>query len=374
MIEDEAVISGMGRSDVGRRLGQDPWRLTVDAALAAIADAGLSPDQIDGVSTYPGATGTTPGMSGAGVDDVRALLGLRLRWHVGGNEIPGQLGSIINAILAVAGGLANHVLCFRTVWESTAQAQLGGRSETMRSRIAREATQWREPYGAGNATYGALWMSRYMYESGATREQIGQIAVVARAHAALNEAAVYRTAMSLDDYLSARMISDPLCLYDCDVPVDGSIAVVVSRADSQEIDRSKAVSFRAVGSASGMDNCANMMWGRTSLTPADVDVAQLYDGFSVLTMRWLEALRLCPRNGAGYFVEGGDRISLGGELPLNTGGGQLSAGRLHGFGGLYEACLQLRGLGQGRQVKPAPEVALVSTGVSDFSSCILLAV
>ncbi|MER5181613.1 thiolase family protein [Streptomyces sp. NPDC002896] len=372
-VETQAVITGIGSSRIGRRLHRDPWTLTSDAALAAIADAGLEPADIDGLSTYPGATGSTPGITGAGVDDVRALLGLRLRWHTGGGEVPGQLGSIANAVLAVGAGLAEHVLCFRTVWESTAQERLGGRSETMRSSTARERNQWTAPYGAGYPTYGGLAMQRYLHESGSTREQLAQIAVTARAHAAHNPSAVYRDPMTLEEYLAARMISDPLCIYDCDVPVDGSIAVVVSRAGSHTDDPLRAVTIQAMGTASGFDACADMMWSRTDLAPADVDVAELYDGFSILAVRWLEALGLCPRLEGGRFIEGGKRIALDGELPLNTGGGQLSGGRLHGYGALYEACLQLRGVAEDRQVHPRPQVAVVSSGAENFTSSLLLA-
>src|SRR5271167_3875851 len=191
-VEDRAVISGVGRSDLGRRLHRDPLALTADAALAAIADAGLVPEDIDGVSTYPGGTWTTPGITGAGVDDVRDMLGLRLRWHTGGGEVAGQLGSIINGVLAVGAGVVDHVLCFRTVWESTAQDQLGSRSATMGAGIAREAHQWTQPYGAGYSTFGALDMRRYMHDSGSTREQIAQIAVVTRANAARNPVAIHR--------------------------------------------------------------------------------------------------------------------------------------------------------------------------------------
>ena len=371
MIEDKVLISGVGASEAGRRLGRDPWSLTADATLAAIADAGLTPDQIDGIATYPGATGSTPGITGAGVEDVRALLGLRTRWHTGGSELPGQLGSVVNAMLAVAGGLAEHVLCFRTVWESTAQAQLGGRSATMRSGVVREMNQWNEPYGAGYSTYGALMMQRYMHESGATRAQLGQIAVVARANAALNPRAAYRTPMSLEEYLSSRMISDPLCLYDCDVPVDGSIAFVVSRADSADIDRRRAVKIEAIGSAAGFEASADMMWSRTRLRPADVRLAELYDGFSILAVIWLEALGLVPKGKGGQFLEGGERISLGGELPMNTAGGQLSGGRLHGYGQLHQACRQLRGEAEA-QLPTRPRVAVVSSGAATFTSCLLL--
>jgi len=373
MIEHKAVISGIGASDIGRRLQRDPWDLTVDAALAAIADAGLSVEDIDGISTYPGAIGSTPGITGAGTEDVRTLLGLKPRWHSGGMEMAGQLGSVVNATLAAGSGLVNHVLCFRTVWESSAQLSIGSRSSVMASALPREGLQWMKPYGPGYPTHGGLAMQRYMAESGATREQIGQIAVVARANAALNPLAAYRDPMSLDDYLEAKMISDPLCLYDCDVPIDGSIAVIVSRADSSAIHRDQAITIQAMAAASGLEECGEMMWARTDLKPSDVDMAQLYDGFSILAIKWLEGLRLCGTNEAASFVEGGTRIARDGQLPLNTNGGQLSGGRMHGFGGLYEACLQLRGLGGDRQIPSNPQVAVVSSGSDTFASSLVLA-
>jgi acetyl-CoA acetyltransferase len=368
--ESAAVISGIGASQIGRRLHLDPLALTADAALAAIADAGLTADDIDGVSTYPGASGSTPGITGAGVDDVRDLLGLKLRWHTGGGELPGQLGSIVNAVLAVATGLATHVLCFRTVWESTAQDQAGSRSSLV-AQSARESLQWNKPYGSGYATYGALAMARYMYETGATREQIAQLAVVSRANAAGNPDAVYRSAMTVDDYLNSRMISDPLCMYDCDVPVDGSVAVIVSRSDASNIG-SSAIRIEAMASASGVGPCAEMLWSRTDLTATDVALAEIYDGFTIYAIRWLEGLGLTPPGGTGEFIEGGKRISLDGELPISTGGGQLSAGRLHGYGALLEACIQLRGLGGARQVPGNPGVAIVTSGAENFTSCLLL--
>jgi acetyl-CoA acetyltransferase len=369
--ENQAVISGVGRSAIGRRLGANPRRLAVDAALAAIADAGLTPRDIDGVSTYPGATGSTPGITGAGVDDLRALLGLKLRWHTGGSELPGQLGSLVNAVLAVSAGVANHVLCFRCVWESTAQTQAGSRTALV-SNSTRELMQWSKPYGAGYSTYGALAMQRYLHDSGATREQFAQLAVVSRANAAGNPDAVYREPLSVADYLDARMISDPLCLYDCDVPVDGAVAVVVSRADSPAIASATPVRIEALGSASGFEAAADMMWSRTDLKPSDVDAAEIYDGFTIYAVRWLEALRLVPRHETGAFVDGGARIALDGELPISTGGGQLSGGRLHGYGALLEACVQLRGEGGERQVPNSPEVIVVSSGAENFTSCLLL--
>jgi acetyl-CoA acetyltransferase len=374
MIEENCVISGVGRSAIGRRLHRDPWKLTAEACLAAIADAGLTADDIDGISTYPGGTWSTPGLTGAGVDDVRTMLGIKTRWVTGGGELASQLGSVVNAILAVGSGVCEHVLCFRTVWESTAQDQIGSRSSVLAKVAAvREFDQWTKPFGAGYPTYGALTMQRYMHESGATREQLAQIALTGRKHAAFSPTAVYREPMSLDDYMGARMISDPLCLFDCDSPTDGSVAFVVSRAGSAAIDQSRAIHIKAVGSAAGFEPCAQMMWSRTDLKPSDVKLAELYDGFSILTVRWIEALGFCPRNEGARFIEGGGRISLTGELPLNTGGGQLSGGRMHGYGGFRQACLQLRGDAGEAQVSPRPDVAVVSAGTDTFSACLLLA-
>ena len=181
----------------------------------------------------------------------------------------------------------------------------------------------------------------------------------------------------MDDYFAARMITTPFCLYDCDVPVDGSTAVVVSAVEHAGAVDHPVARVEAVGTAlrgrpswDQWDDMTTMpardaaahMWSRTDLRPADVDVAELYDGFRWLAMAWLEALGFCGHGESGPFIEGGKRIALDGELPLNTHGGQLSAGRLHGFGFLHEAVVQLRGDGGDRQVAGGPEVAVVANG------------
>jgi acetyl-CoA acetyltransferase len=168
------------------------------------------------------------------------------------------------------------------------------------------------------------------------------------------------------------MISDPLCIYDCDVPVDGALAVIVSSAGAGAIDPARAVAIEAMSAASGFEHCAQTLWSRTDLKPSDVRLAEIYDGFTIYAVRWLEALGLTPRNETGEFIAGGRRIALDGELPISTGGGQLSAGRLHGYGALLEACIQLRGDGGARQVPGRPEVAAVSSGAEAFTSCLLL--
>jgi acetyl-CoA acetyltransferase len=386
--EHDAVISGIGMSEVGRPASGSALALTVDAALAAVADAGLTRADIDGVSTYAGLVKDMPGYSPLGVTDLKEALDLRLNWYSGGPEVPGQLGAVFNAVAAVSAGLARHVLCFRTLTEAQARSPRRGPS-TMGTAGGRVDGwwQWQVPFRAYSASNViAMYAQRHMHEFGTTREQLAQVALTARRHAALNERAIYRAPMTMDDYLSARMISTPLCLFDCDVPVDGSVAVVVSHRDAVPDLRVPPVRVEAIGSALyGRDSwlqrtdlttmassdAAEMMWRRTGLRPHEVDVALLYDGFSYLTLAWLEALGFCGHGEGGAFVEGGERIGLTGQLPLNTDGGQLSAGRLHGFGLLHEACVQLRGEGGARQVDGA-EVAVVAAGGGPIGGCLLL--
>jgi acetyl-CoA acetyltransferase len=392
VLERSAAVTGIGQSEVGRRLGRDPLALTADACLEAIADAGLTRDDIDGLSTYPG--GMVPGavgFSGAGITDVQEMLGLKLDWFCGGLELPGQLGSVINACAAVATGLANHVLCFRTVWESTAQG--GGRRMGIGaggggSFRADGTMQWSLPFGAASA---AVWIAmnaqRHFHEFGTTREQLAQIALNARKNAALNPKAVYRDPMTMDDYLNARMISWPFGLYDCDAPCDGSTAIIVSNVERAADLRKPVLRVESVGSAirgrpswdnwddlttMALRDASAMLFERTDLEPADVDVAELYDGFSFITLAWIEALGFCGRGEGGSFIEGGQRIALDGELPLNTAGGQLSGGRLHGYGTLHEAAVQLWGEGEQRQVPNDPRVAVAAAGGGPLGGCLML--
>jgi acetyl-CoA acetyltransferase len=395
--DDRAVISGVGQSDVGRRLLRDPLDLTLDAALAAIEDAGLTRADLDGIATYPGNMAVPPGFSGVGVTEVHEALRLDLNWFAGGPEAPGQLGSVIDACAAVATGLANHVLCFRTVWEGTAQAGGGRASVTPGGgggRIPRMGSfmQWSMPYGAPSAAnWIAMMATRHFHEFGTTREHLGAIAINARTNAALNPKAIYTDPMSMDDYLGVRMISWPFGLYDCDVPADGCTAVIVSRSDAAPDLRKPPLRVEAVGTAihgrpswdqwddlttMALRDAGAQLWTRTDLSPTDVDVAELYDGFSFITLCWLEALGFCAKGEGGPFVEGGSRIARDGLLPVNTHGGQLSGGRLHGYGFLHEACTQLWGEAGARQVRRPgdrrPEVAIAAAGGGPLASCLLL--
>jgi acetyl-CoA acetyltransferase len=393
IIERRACISGVGQSDVGRRLGRDPMELTLDACLAAIDDAGLTSADVDGVSTYPGPMGTPAGFSGAGAYDVIDALRLNCGWYNSGLETSGQLGSVINACLAVASGLANHVLCFRSVYEGSAQGEKG-RSAVMPggggggSFKASGFMEWNLVFSSPSAAiWIAMFAQRHFHEYGTTREQMAWIALNARRNAALNPKAIYTEPMTMDDYLAARMITTPFCLYDCDVPCDGGTAVIVSRIDRAKDLRKPPLRVEAVGSAihgrpswdqfddlSTMANrdAAAQMWTRTDLKPSDVQLLEAYDGFSFITMSWIESLGFCKVGESGPFIEGGARIARDGPLPLNTHGGQLSAGRLHGYGFLHEAATQMWGEGGARQVPRVPEVAVAAAGGGNTCGCLLL--
>ena len=396
--ERDSIISGIGQSEVGRRLGRTAMSLTVEACLDAVSDAGLATSDIDGLASYPGGAmdGLTPGFAGPGTDAVQDALRLDLNWHSAGPEGPAQIQAVINAAVAVSAGLARHVLVYRTVWESTAQGSGGrqgigggaGSGGGGSSPRLGGTLQYLLPFGAVSAAnWLAMNAQRHFHTYGTTRETLGTIALNARRNAGLNPKAIFRDQMTMDDYLNARIITTPLCLFDCDVPVDGATAFVVSHRDYATDVPATAVGINAVGTAmhgrpswdqrpnmeeSPLRAAADAMWRRTELTCSDVDTAQLYDGFSIITLMAIEALGFCAIGEAKDYLKGGQRISLEGELPLNTAGGQLSAGRLHGFGLLHEACVQLRGQGGERQVKGEPEVAVVANGGGPIAGTMLV--
>ncbi len=389
VMERRAAITGIGLSQVGRRLGRSGLQLTLDACLEAIADAGLRPRDIDGLASWPGVREGSPGMSPVGLMEVKESLGLELDWFTAGGEAPSQISSVINAAAAVAAGYAKHVLCFRTVTESSSQTRekrasvsgVGG------NRIQGDL-QYQVAFRAMSAAqWVAMFAQRHFHEFGTTKEQLGWVVLNARRNAALNPRAIFREPLGMDDYMNARTITTPFGLFDCDVPCDGSTAILVSRLEAARDMRKPVLRIEAIGSAvhgryswdqfddlttmAARDSAA-MLWNRTDVTPADVDLAELYDGFSFLTLAWLEALGFCGRGEAGPFVEGGKRIARDGDLPINTQGGQLSGGRLHGMGFLHEACCQLWGEAGERQIAGGPRVAVVGVGGGPVAGCMLV--
>jgi len=372
--ESRVIVSGVGLSETGRGLARTGLDLALDAMLMAIADAGLQPEDIDGLASMP--FGDRP------PEEVVGALGLGLAW-AGGPSSGAQLGVMISAAMAIASGLCRHVLIYRSV--QRLGGLLGSASGSLPS--PEGLWEWHVPFHEYSAVnLFAMQARRHMHLYGTTKEQLGWIALTCRHHAGLNDQAVIRSPLTMEDYLGAPMISEPLGRLDCDLPVDAAVGLVLSAADFADDCPNPPVRLEAVGCANygapgwepRMDfpsmsakDAAAQLWSRTDLTPADVDVAELYDGFSVLTLSWLEALGFCGEGEAGPFVDGGERIRLGGPLPLNTYGGQLSAGRLHGFWLFHEAVLQLRGQAGRRQV-PGAQVAMTSAGGGFRCGCILL--
>jgi acetyl-CoA acetyltransferase len=387
ILERRAAITGVGLAMAGRRADRSALNLTLDAVFEALADAGLRDSDIDGLSSWPGIS-ATPGMAPVTLREVKESLDLKLNWFAASPEAPGQLSAVMNAAMAVASGQARHVLCFRTLNQYSAQLRRrssgasGGAPERVEGLMS-----WIRPFNGLSAAHPlALVAKRHMHQFGTTREQLGAVVLNSRRNAALNERALYRSPLTMDEYLGARMITEPLCLFDCDPPIDGATVVIVSHIDAARTLRKPPLRIEAMsGALHGRNSwdqfedltsmaaadAGRRLWERTDLKPGDVDVANLYDGFSILTLIWLEALGFCGKGESGAFVEGGGRIALSGSLPLNTGGGQLSAGRLHGFGLLWETCRQLWREAGGRQVEGAT-VGITAAGGGPLAGCLLL--
>ena len=242
--EEHSAITGIGASRLGRRLMVPPLSLTIDACEAAVADAGLTFEDIDGLSTYPGLD--IAGMGEGGVTALEGALGLRPTWINGGMDTFGPGGSVIAAMMAIATGMARHVLCFRTLWEATFQQLM--KEGKMAPPGGARTSSWQMPFGATSAAHTlALNAQRHFDRYGTTRETLGWIALNQRANAALNPTAIYRDPMTMDDYLDARMITTPFGLYDCDVPCDGAVAVIVSAVDVAKDMPKKAGAVRGGG-------------------------------------------------------------------------------------------------------------------------------
>ncbi|CAM3816001.1 Acetyl-CoA acetyltransferase [Pseudomonas synxantha] len=387
--EKDVAITGVGQSEVGRPSSLSAMRLTVDACLEAIADAGLQRSDIDGVACWPGDNNNGDAFSPVGPSALKNALGLNVNWFGGGYEGPGPLAGVINGAMSIAAGLCKHVLVFRTITEASARVvdkQAGALTNKTQGRDSSFAWQWFTPFNVQSGiNLMALYAQRHFHEYGTRPEQLAQIALTCRRNAMRNPKAVYRTPMRMDDYMASRMISSPLRMFDCDVHCDASTAIVLSRRDIAKDLPNRPIRIEAMGAALNQPwswdqisltkmaafDVGQMMWARTDYTPQDVGSAQLYDGFSILTLIWLEALGLCPTGESGAFVEGGTRIALEGALPINTNGGQLSGGRTHGLGYVHEACQQLWGRAEGRQTRDH-EVSTVAAGGGPLGGSLLL--
>src|SRR5215475_9436269 len=287
----DAYITGVGQSQVGMKLTRPPLLLTLDAVREALTDAGLTIGQIDGISTYPGRVAAFLGFSPVGADELIDALGIRATWHCGGGEITSQLGAVVHAAMAVRTGQARHIICYRTVYEAAALARPAEYPPLRRDTVD-GYSQWFAPFNAlSAANWTAQYAMRHVKRYGLTREQLAQIALTGRRNAALNPRALVREPLSLDQYMSARMISTPLCLYDCDRFTDASTVIIVSAGEA--LDEVTCAPVRIAAMAGSVERhswdqaewmasylTGQDLWKRTDYKPKDVDTVQLYDGFS----------------------------------------------------------------------------------------------
>ncbi len=381
-----AAVTGAGLSQIGRNTGRPAILHFKEAFLEALAQSGLGREDIDGITTFPGKSDKSPGVSPLSIADVRHALGLKTRWHSSSNEGPAQLSPLMIAAMAVSTGQARHVVCFRALTESSSQSQSQRAGVYVEEEIS-DWPSWLLPAGAiSPVNWVAPYATRYFHEFGMTREDLGTLVIAQRDNAQLNDRAVfYGKPLTMSDYLSSRMISTPLCLYDCDLPIDGACVIIISALECARNLRTRPLRIEAMGSAySGRDtwdqhpdftrnaahDAAADMWSRTDLKPADIDVLALYDGFSIFMPLWLEAFGFCGHGEARDFIRDG-HTRLGSRFPVNTDGGQLSVGRLHGFGLVFEACLQLWGAAGNRQV-PDARAAVCGVGGGPLAGAVLL--
>jgi acetyl-CoA acetyltransferase len=387
--EKQTAITGIGQSKISRGASKSALGLSIDAAMQAISNAGLKRADIDGMACWPGGTGEASGFAPVGIPALQDALRLKLNWYSNASETAGQYGALFNAIGAIAAGMARHVLIFRTMYEATARKSSFANALNKPGERVYGPFNWYAPYHTyAAALQQALFFNHYTHKSGMTDEQRAWIAINGRRNAALNENAIYRTPITVDDFLAAPIIATPLRLLDCDVPIDGSTAIILSHRDAAKEGPNPLTWIEAVGSSMRYRNdwvqldalstqaqpeVAKMMWNRTDLTVKDIDVAELYDGFSFHTINWLENLGVCGLYEAKDYIDGGTRIALDGEFPINTNGGALSAGRMHAYGQVHEACLQLWGQAGARQVQGEPKVAVMTTAGGPLAGCFLLA-
>ncbi len=367
------AIVGVGYSPRGKRIGHSLETLTAMACKAALGDAGLKSQDIDGVSVY-----ASPGQA-VGSLKIAGMLGVpQLRWYMGTTEGPTFHGAVIPAIDAVASGSSEVCLVVNSMLEA-------GGSFTKRVPSVTGDSQFTVPFGVHAGPHWiSLLMRRHMAQYGTTEEHFGYQAIAQREFAVLNDDAFFRTPLTMADYLNARYICKPCRLLDCDYPVDIGGAVILTTEERARDLRQKPVFLEswAMGSPRVPDStimedmtrpapwAASEIWGRTDLKPKDVDVASLYDGFIFAVLQWLEALGFCGEGESGPFVAEG-HTRPGGSLPVNCDGGAVNAGRTHGTNHVVEVVQQLRGESGPRQT-PNARVGMSSNGLGPVGGCLLL--
>jgi acetyl-CoA acetyltransferase len=370
-LRDKGAVTGVGETAYSRNSGQSVVALQMQASLAAIADAGLSPKDIDGIIAYaPSGVVAEDFATNFGIPDLK----FSATTPMGGASC---VAAVQCAVAVIAAGICRHVL-IPLGRNGASGSRIGSRVREMPQ--FRLVGEFEMPIGAiAPAQLYAPMARRHMELYGTTSRQFGSIAVTTRRHAGLHGNAMMTAPITLDDHQQSRMIADPLRLLDCSLESDGAAAVIVSAAERARDAKKRPVYIAGVGEGHpdspstitqrpdlttfGTAKAAPRAFAMAGVTPADIDVAEIYDCFTFNVLCQIEDLGFCKKGEGGAFVEDG-ALGLGGRLPTNTHGGLLSQAHMAGLNHIVELVRQLRGEGGSTQVAGA-EVGLV-TGYGDM--------
>lgn len=378
------AIVGVGYTPLTSNSGTTTLDLALQACRAAIADAGLTVADVDGISSYSmGDSSPAQAVAtGLALTDIDYCLDVNL-----GGQAPCTM--ILLADAAIKAGLARTIVIYRAL-NGRSGARVG-RTESHRNTASTIAARRELGYTA-YPQYMAMCARRFMIETGATEEDLAAVVMAQRWYASRNPRAVVRNEITLDQYLASPMVASPLRGADCTREVDGACAIVLTSLDrARDLPNKPAVLLGgayAGGSRMGLDmgdlllweNFAEngchlvreRLWRNAGIGPGDVGAAQIYDCFSHTVLMGLEGLGLVPKGGAGDFIRSGATMP-GGKLPVNTGGGLLCEGYLHGMNAVGEAVLQLRGACGERNISSLETVVVTSGALMDGSAMVLAA-
>ncbi len=388
MLSGQAAIVGIGATDFSKNSGRSELRLAAEAVLDALDDAGLSPDDVDGLTTFTMDSNTETAVARAtSMGDLKFFSKI----HDGGGA---ACATVQQAAMAVTTGIADVVVAYRAFNERS-----GMRFGQVQTRLAGDAAAQADSTTADNsfsyphglstpAAQVAMIARRYMHLSGATSRDFGAISVADRKHAANNpKAYFYEKPITIEDHQNSRWIAEPLRLLDCCQETDGAVAIVVTSVERARDLKQRPAVIEAASQGSSPDQytmvsyyrpelglpemgvVGRQLWQQSGLSPDDVQTAILYDHFTPFTLIQLEELGFCGKGEAKDFIADG-AIEVGGRLPINTHGGQLGEAYIHGMNGIAEGVRQLRGT----SVNPVPNVehVLVTAGTGVPTSGLIL--
>ncbi len=383
-LENEAVVVGIGQTKYTKNSGVSELALASEAVRNAIADAGLEPPDIDGLTTFLLDNNDEIAVAqSVGIGDLK----LFSRIGYGG----GAATSIIHqAAMAVATGTCDYVVAYRALNGRSGQRYSQGVSgDIVTSDLIHWS--WYMPWGLLTPTsWVAMFTQRYMHEYSVRAEDLAQVALATRNHAVVNpEAFFYERPLSEEEYMNARWICEPLRLYDCCQETDGGCAVVITSPERARDLPQPGAMIRAVACAAAtdqeqmtsfyrpsianlpeMEQVAEQIYSQSGLGPNDIDAAILYDAFSSIVLFQLEAFGFCKPGEAKDYVQDGNLSADGGRLPTNTHGGQLSEAYIHGVNGVVEGVRLIRGTSTNQPAKN--EHVLVTSGVGVPTSGLIL--